>query len=63
MTYPTLKEIDAADRLQLGRWYRFLPMAETPDQVRIIDRLYERFMNEMGGFTPEISKAIGWEDE
>jgi len=71
--YPTIKEVNEADRYQICKWWRFLPSpgfravdkssaeftkvmdAEKP----IMDRIAERF-KEMGGFTPEISKAMGW---
>lgn len=71
MKYPTLEEVNAADRVQLGRWYRFLPSpgmyaVGRPDfeercakEVQIIERIIER-VNELGGMTAAISKAIGW---
>lgn len=58
--FPTLDEVEAADRYQLCRWHRFLPSAETEEAMEIQDRIFERFQ-ELGGFTPEISKQIGWE--
>ena len=72
--YPTIEAVNKADRYQICYWWRFLPSpgmkavnkssaeftkvleAEAP----IMDRIAERF-KEMGGFTPEISKSIGWE--
>jgi hypothetical protein len=76
MQYPTLEEVEMADRIQLARWYRFLPSPgrssvgqdwktfrhNAASQNVILQRIISRF-NEMGGFTPEISKAIGWEVE
>ncbi len=79
MTYPTLEEVENADRMQLARWYRFLESPgmsylkgrehentnfEEGEKVRVAEaaiqkRILERFQ-EMGGFTPAISKAIGW---
>jgi hypothetical protein len=74
MIYPTSDEVDHADHLQLARWFRFLPPPgacgvggsralfykvferEKPIMDRIVARL-----KEMGGMTPKISKAIGWE--
>ena len=74
MKYPTLEEVNAADRYQICRWWRFLPSpgmssskkssaeftkaldAEAP----IMNQIAKRF-KEMGGFTPEISKSIGWD--
>lgn len=59
MKYPTMEEVERADRLQLARWYRFLPSPQGRGRIKIIDRICERF-EELGGMTPEISKAIGW---
>ena len=59
MRFPTMAEVEAADREQLCRWWRFLPGGVTDEQKPIMDRLAERF-TEVGGFTPEISKGIGW---
>lgn len=71
MKYPTMEQVDVADRTQVCRWYRFLPSPGASavgrdDFNRVIDaesiigmRIAERLM-ELGGFTPEISKAIGW---
>jgi hypothetical protein len=59
MTYPTLQEVEAADRYQICKWHRFLPSAITDEQLIVQARLWERF-KEVDGFTPEISKAIGW---
>jgi hypothetical protein len=74
MNYPTIEAVEAADRYQICKWWRFLPRpgsraitkssaeftklleAESP----IMNRIAERF-KEMGGFTPEISKSIGWD--
>jgi len=59
MNFPSLSEVDQADRVQICRWYRFLPSGMTEEEQKIQDRIYERF-RELGGFTPEISKLIGW---
>lgn len=57
-TYPTLEQVEKADRRQLCQWHRFLSSAD--DEHRSIqDRIHERFL-EVGGFTPQISKDIGW---
>jgi hypothetical protein len=57
-TFPTLKQVEKASRFDLCRWYRFLPSAETEEHTKIQKRIYDRTW-EMGGFTPEISKALG----
>lgn len=57
--YPTLEEVENADRLQICRWYRFLPSATTPEESEVIVRVCERF-RQLGGMTPQISKQLGW---
>lgn len=61
MEYPTLKEVESANRYTICGWYRFLPSpnSEAKEQVNIMDRICDRF-KELGGFTPEISKQMGW---
>lgn len=59
MNYPSLEEVEAADREQICRWHRFLMSAQTGQEQEVLDRIVARF-NELGGFTPELSKRIGW---
>jgi hypothetical protein len=59
VNYPTLDQVEAADHEQICRWYRFLPPARTDGDVEIISRIYDLF-HEWGGFTPALSKKIGW---
>jgi hypothetical protein len=73
MIYPTINEVNGASHEQICRWYRFLPspgMAAInmtrevfekclAKDVVIMNRITER-LEEFGGFTPEISKRIGW---
>jgi hypothetical protein len=73
MEFPTLAEVETADHEQICRWYRFLPPAganhaeKSPEEFeaafniesKIQTRVYERWI-EGGGFTPELSKKIGW---
>jgi len=70
MEYPTIEEVQKATRMELCRWYRFLPspgmnttknsefesalQREAKIMLLITDRL-----KGFGGFTPEISKALG----
>ncbi|MCK4815453.1 hypothetical protein KA005_06765 [bacterium] len=73
MRYPTIDQVEKADRLQLARWSRFL---KSPghcaigqdrelfertmcSQKGILDRIIVRFA-ELGGMNPTISKCIGW---
>ena len=71
MKYPTMDDVEKASRTQLCSWHRFLESpgaSATGDddfqtvmeaQGLIMDRIQAR-LKELGGFTPEISKAIGW---
>lgn len=59
MQYPTLEEVEKADREQICRWYRFLPTPKTDRQGELLHTILTRF-KELGGFTPEISKRLGW---
>lgn len=69
--YPSIEEVNKANRYDICRWWRFLPspgfaQAGHPNfeevcaqEKAIMDRISERF-KELDGFTPEISKALGW---
>ena len=71
MLYPTLEEVEAADRIQLAKWFRFLPSAggrhcaeeNFSEMFRhekaIMKRIIERFDGE-GGWDTWLSKRIGW---
>lgn len=58
--FPSLASVERATRYELCFWHRFLPSAPTEELQNIQKRIYDRW-REMGGFTPEISKAIGWD--
>ena len=74
LPYPTLDQVEKADRTQLARWHRFLSFpgagatnkqkmefdAIIRQEQEILERIEVRF-KEMGGMTPEISRTIGWE--
>lgn len=59
LPYPSQEEIEKADRVQLAKWYRFLPSPHHDDEIPLLNRICERFA-EQGGMAPAISKAIGW---
>lgn len=59
MKWPTMDEVNSADRLQICSWYRHLPTANNDSEMEIINRIFDCWV-EMGGMTPEISKQIGW---
>ena len=71
MRYPTIEQVDAADHMQICMWYRNLSSPGSSaigkqnfDEVLdtegfIMNRIADR-LKKFGGFTTEISKAIGW---
>lgn len=61
MTYPTLEQVDDAEHIELARWHRFLKSPTDESQSIVLDRISLRF-KDLGGWTPSLSKAIGWED-
>jgi hypothetical protein len=60
MKYPIIEQVNAADRLQICEWYRFLSSPIDKEQLAILDAIVIKF-KEFHGFTPAISKAIGWD--
>ncbi len=72
MKYPTLDEVEKAGHEQICRWWRFLKspgqsaigkgnFTEIGEQeLKVMNRIAER-LKKFGGFTPAISKRIGWE--
>jgi hypothetical protein len=56
--FPTLDEVEKADKEQSAPWYRFLPSGETPADQKILKRVAERF-EKLGGMTAELSNNIG----
>lgn len=68
--YPkTIEEIKSADRETICRWWRFLPLnwaSEVTNEdfekaMELNNALSNRF-DEVGGFTPSLSKKIGWDN-
>lgn len=57
--FPAMEQVEEADHEQLARWYRFLPSGDTKEQLKIMDRITERF-KKLGGMTPAIEKKIGF---
>jgi hypothetical protein len=53
-----MEQVEAADRYRICEWYRFLEV-KNDEQITIMNRICER-LKELGGFTPEISKSLGW---
>lgn len=74
-TYPTMQQVEHAELYQLVHWNRYLPSPgewaiggrnraeferalnhEAPIITRIVERI-----KELGGITPSVSKAVGWD--
>jgi len=61
VTYPeTLDKINNAQKVELARWSRFLILPSNKDEEDKINLILKRFMS-LGGFTPQLSKKIGWD--
>ena len=59
MNYPSISEVNDASIEQLARWHRFLPSPMNELQVDTMSKIVSTF-NNLGGFTPELSKRIGF---
>jgi len=59
--YPDTEQVEAASHYQICKWYRFLKSPTSDSQVKTMNRIIDR-LKKFGGFTPEISKSIGWGD-
>ena len=55
LDFPTMEQVEKADREQLAKWYRFLPSGDTAEQRKIQHRLAERFQK-MGGMTRNLRR-------
>lgn len=53
--------INKMTHIELARAWRFEPMGSALFRGEAGRRFSERLFNEFGGFTPEISKEIGWD--
>jgi hypothetical protein len=56
--FPTIEEVEKADKEQLARWYRFLPSGEAAGAQKVMKRIAERF-DKLGGMTSQLTKKIG----
>ena len=57
--YPDAETVESADRYTLAKWFRFLVSPRNDNEVALMNRICDRFQA-MGGWTPELSKQIGW---
>jgi len=72
MKYPTIDEVEKASHYQICEWCRFLPspgwaavgtehFEETlREEGLVLKYILERF-SFFGGWTPKLSKKVGWE--
>ncbi len=60
MTAEQKAKIDAMSHIELCRRWRFSPTGDELLQGEAGDYFKHRLFDELGGFTPAISKAIGW---
>jgi hypothetical protein len=56
--FPTVEEVEKADKEQLAIWYRFLPSGETAADQKVMKRIADRF-EKLGGMTAKLSTKIG----
>jgi hypothetical protein len=61
MTPEMKQRIDAMTREEMARLWRFAPLGDPMFQDDTGDYFRKRF-KELGGFSPAISKAIGWDN-
>ena len=61
MKYPTIEEVESADRVQLATWSRFCGVARNEEELIIINRICARF-KEAGVWNAELSKQVGHTD-
>jgi hypothetical protein len=57
--FPTMEQVEKADREQIARWHCFLSAPNTASEQNIADRIADRFLN-TGGLTPGLSQKIGF---
>ena len=54
--------IDSMTRYEMARMWRFAKAGEEPLLQGAAGQYFSTRFRELGGFSPEISKALGWED-
>lgn len=57
--YPQIEQVKEASRYEICKWYRHLRSPENQQEEVVMNLICERY-KELGGFTPELSKQIGW---
>ena len=54
-------DIDALDRFEMAQLWRYGPSSHPYFQPPLGDYFKKRFYEDLRGFSPEISKSLGWE--
>ena len=57
----TIEEVEQMTRLELCRLWRFARAGEFWERGNPISEAAKKRLDTLGGFSPEISKQIGWE--
>jgi hypothetical protein len=63
--FPTMETVEGATIDQLAHWYKFLPVGDTAEQKKIMDRVEIRLkklggLKESGGLTAVLSDKVGY---
>lgn len=53
-------DIDKLSRLEMARMWRFTPSGHVYFQYGPVQEHFDKRFKELGGFSPSISKKIGW---
>ena len=58
------EKIDKMSQIDMARLWRFSPSGHPVfDTTLPLHKRFDKRFKELGGFTPEISKSIGWVDK
>jgi hypothetical protein len=57
---PSALDVEEANMVALGTWMRFCESPRSPEERSIMERVSQRFQ-QGGGWTPALSKEVGWE--
>lgn len=60
MTEDQRRQIDGMSRYEMCKLWRFAEVGEPLLQGEAGDHFKERLFGVLGGFSPEISKSLGW---
>lgn len=56
-----LEAIQLMSQIEMAQMWRFAPIGHIYfSDSELYEAFRHRFLHELGGFTPEISRAIGW---